>query len=167
MREAHRRLPSQRTWASGASDLVQETFVRAKQNLGTFRGQTRREWRAWLKEILRNRAKTHKHAAARERARVRSLDWDGRPSRTHPSDPHPTPRTVLLTEEQAERMLWAVEQLPETYRTVITMRIFDRLGYAEIAGRMQDGATAESVRKLWGRAIIVLKKMMETEDDSG
>jgi RNA polymerase sigma-70 factor (ECF subfamily) len=169
MREARRRLPSHLVWAAGASDLVQETFVRARRYFGTFRGQSRGEWRAWLKAILRNRTETRAQSAAREQARVTSLDQNqnGHAARAQPTDPHPTPRTALVTKEQAERILEAIERLPEHYRWVVTMRMFEGLEYAEIAERMQDDATAESVRKIWGRAIIALKKMTGAEDDSG
>src|SRR5262245_61745854 len=36
----------------GASDLVQETFCRAKRHFGGFRGRSAAEWRSWLRSIL-------------------------------------------------------------------------------------------------------------------
>ena len=37
-----------------ASDLVQETFLRAHRNFGGFRGRSAEEWRGWLRSILVN-----------------------------------------------------------------------------------------------------------------
>src|SRR5262245_59460813 len=85
-REAQRLLPSGLAGAVGASDLVQETFVRARRYLPTFKGQTHDQWRAWLRAILWNRVQTRTQAAARERARVSSLDQDGHPCRADPTD---------------------------------------------------------------------------------
>src|SRR5207249_1394282 len=106
--DAQRLIPWYLAGAVEASDLVQETFLRAKKYLGTFQGQTRREWRAWLRAILRNRVRTHRQAAARKRAIATSMDQNGHTSRAHPTDPHQTPRTALVTKEQAERMLGAL-----------------------------------------------------------
>ena len=37
------------------SDIVQETFLNAKRGFADFRGETEREWMAWLRRILANR----------------------------------------------------------------------------------------------------------------
>src|SRR6188768_3809476 len=37
-----------------ASDVVQETLMKAHENFGTFRGTTELEWIAWVRQILVN-----------------------------------------------------------------------------------------------------------------
>src|SRR5260221_8584941 len=58
-----------------SSDLVQETMLRAAQNIGQFEGSQEEEWRAWLSRIgerevvhqLRHHIGAAKRAASRER----------------------------------------------------------------------------------------------------
>src|SRR5262249_53112257 len=62
----------------GASDFVQETFVRAQGAFRAFRGTTEEELRAWLEQILINRCRSARTAflltAKRDMSREARLD---------------------------------------------------------------------------------------------
>ena len=49
---AEKRLGTDVRAKAGASDLVQDTFLEAQRDFGQFRGNSRREFRHWLRRIL-------------------------------------------------------------------------------------------------------------------
>ena len=56
----------------GGSDVVQQTFLEAKENFGKFRGQTEAELLAWLRRILLdNLANVERHYRGTARRQVR------------------------------------------------------------------------------------------------
>ena len=69
-------------WAKGgASDLVQETFLEAQKDFGSFEGTTRAEVLAWLRRILLNNVSNFRRryvgSEKRQIARELSLDRPG------------------------------------------------------------------------------------------
>src|SRR5262245_22716260 len=58
------------TAKGGASDLVQDAFFRAQRGFSGFRGQSRTEWRNWLRMILiRSLAHHHRRFGSTEKRR--------------------------------------------------------------------------------------------------
>jgi RNA polymerase sigma-70 factor (ECF subfamily) len=101
-----------------AQDCVQETFVRAWQRLGDFRGESRfGTWlhRIALNEVLgrrRHRAVEHRHLAAVDPSKSRSLDDSA---------------TMQDLED-------AIRRLPERAREVFVLRAIYGYTHDEIAG---------------------------------
>jgi RNA polymerase sigma-70 factor (ECF subfamily) len=145
----------------GASDLVQQTFLNAKRHFSKFRGRTRGEWREWLRVTL------GRVLAARERRLSHRLDAgdlldSGRP---HPVDPGPSPSQDAIRKEGLRDLLHALTQLTDEYRQVILLHHVHKLSFEEIAVRLGK-SSADAVRKIHSRAILKLKAILGSGDDS-
>jgi RNA polymerase sigma-70 factor, ECF subfamily len=140
----------------GASDVVQETFLAAQQHIGTFRGRTEPEWRAWLKAILLN------HLANQRRyygAGKRRGPENG-PARHPPADAHGVtpPSRNMMRRERDGALAEALGRLPKRYHQVVCWHHHDRLGFGEIATRL--GMSPDAAQKVWGRALVRLKELL-------
>jgi RNA polymerase sigma-70 factor (ECF subfamily) len=141
----------------GASDLVQETLLRAYRRFGSFRGHSLGEWRGWLRRILlrqlssqrRRFSRTQKRRSAREVAFHIGLQAVA----SHPVE---TPSRTLLRAERHSALLNAIARLPEHYRMVVLWHHRERLPFEEIGQRL--GISAEAARKLWSRALRCLRE---------
>jgi RNA polymerase sigma-70 factor (ECF subfamily) len=145
----------------GASDAVQETFLAARQRIGSFRGRTEPEWRAWLKAILLNHLANQRrfHAADKRRG---PENGPARDPRAEASAVTP-PSRHLMRRERDLALDRALSQLPERYRQVVCWHHHERLGFGEIAARL--GISADAAQKVWGRALVRLKELLGPEHD--
>ncbi|NQY56332.1 MAG: sigma-70 family RNA polymerase sigma factor [Ilumatobacteraceae bacterium] len=107
--------------AADAEDLVQDTLVKAYWAIDRFDGQYPR---AWLLTIMRN---THINSARRRRPEL-LRDPDNAPEQAAEE------RTDDVVEQQIDgRILEALDELDETFRTIIELVDIDGLSYAEAA----------------------------------
>lgn len=149
-----------------ASDLVQETFLKAHRDFPQFAGSGERELVAWLRQILvrtlANQAKHHR-ARARDQRRQESLDVlldrSSLAIQAQLADSIASPSSLAVRREQAVLLADALARLPADYREVFILRNLEHVAVDEIAVRM--GRSPNAVRKLWGRAMIALKQAME------
>jgi RNA polymerase sigma-70 factor (ECF subfamily) len=140
----------------GASDLVQETFLKAQRAFAQFEGKSEAELLAWLRTILMNNlANLNRdfHTDKRQLLRERSLDeHSGTPStRVELRAGIETPSELVIAQEDSQLLQQALRRLPDDYRQVIELRHQDGLSFADVGRRMN--RSAEAVRKLWCRAI--------------
>ncbi len=134
-----------------AQDCVQETFVRAWQRLGDFRGDSRiGTWlhRIALNEVLgrrRHRAVEHRHLAAVDTSARRSLDDSA---------------TMQDLEE-------AIARLPERAREVFVLRAIYGYTHEEIASML--GVTESTSKSQLHRArkLLIASLPGRYADDSG
>jgi len=156
---ANRALDSDLRPKVGASDLVQDTFVEAHRGFPRFQGTTETELLAWLTTILGHRLannnRRYRFADKRSVDREVSLDADCDIGQISLLRQSAAPHHTLIADDEAQRLRTTMERLSEPFRTVIQLRTWERLSYAEIAVRMQ--GTPESVRKMWGRAVRQLE----------
>ena len=150
-------------WAKGgASDLVQETFLEAQKDFGSFEGTTRAEVLAWLRRILLNNVSNFRRryvgSEKRQIARELSLDRPGMSSdgRFAPALDTPSPSGRAAANEESRALDQALERLPADYREVILLRHEQALSFADV-GRLMD-RSEEAARKLWVRAIARLRE---------
>jgi RNA polymerase sigma-70 factor (ECF subfamily) len=149
-----------------ASDLVQETFLKARRDFGGFAGGTERELVAWLWQILvrslANQVKHHRRRA-RDQNRQESLDHllelSDRPLRFALAARLPSPSEAASRREQAVLLADAVDRLPADYREAFVLRTLEHVPFEEIALRM--GRSTGAVRMLWARAVKKLNEMLE------
>ena len=149
-----------------ASDLVQETFLKAHREFAQFAGSGERELVGWLRQILvrtlANQAKHHK-AQARDQRRQESLDVlldrSSLAIQAQLADSIASPSALAVRREQAVLLADALARLPADYREVFILRNLEQVPVDEIAARM--GRSPNAVRKLWGRAMVALKQAME------
>ena len=149
-----------------ASDLVQETFLKAHREFAQFAGSGERELVAWLRQILirtlANQAKHHR-AWGRDQRRQESLDVlfdrSSLAIQQQLADSIPSPSAHAVRREQAVLLADALARLPADYREVFILRNLEQVPVDQIAARM--GRSPNAVRKLWGRALVALKQALE------
>jgi RNA polymerase sigma-70 factor (ECF subfamily) len=145
---------SQTPLAHEADDLAQETLARACRKIDQFRGESL--FATWLRRIAENVWKN----ADRYHRRIKrgaptvplaepagdqaedgeSVDLD----RTDVGQIEADPESALLALEETELLRAAMAQLPPGMRQVIELRVWDDLGYEEIAERA--GVSAGTVK---------------------
>lgn len=108
-----------------AEDVAQETFVRAWKALPRFRADSRLS--TWLYRIATNLCYNRLPQLKRELA---AFDPD---LEIELPDERQGIEEGLLSAEMIERVNMAVNQLPESYRLLISLRHIQGLSYAEIA----------------------------------
>ncbi len=144
----------------GASDLVQETFVRAQGVFGGFQGTAESELLGWLRKILLNQIlivrRHYGETLKRNISREVSCSGDSSVQAAAESVPDAgnSPATCLLINEEAVALYEAVEALPADYRQIITLRYWKELPFEEIGAKM--GRSPAAARKLFARALRTL-----------
>ena len=108
-----------------AEDVAQETFMRAWRALPDFRAESRLS--TWLYRITTNLCYNRLPQLKRELA---ALDPD---MEIDLPDGRQGVEEVLVSSEIIEQVNTAVNQLPESYRLLISLRHMQGLSYAEIA----------------------------------
>jgi RNA polymerase sigma-70 factor (ECF subfamily) len=115
-----------------ALDVAQESFIKAYRALPSFRGES--AFYTWLYRITINTAKNHIATRARRPSDgeidVEEAEQFESGSRLRNQE---TPEGLLMTEELANVIQKALNDLPDELRTAITLREFDGLSYDEIA----------------------------------
>jgi len=158
---ADRQLDPQLRRRVGASDLVQETLVRAQKHLEQFEGQSEAALRAWLRQMVlhsaSNARRTHRECKKRDQRREVAIgtgesSLGGMDALAAQQE---TPSKVLSAREEEERLLAALEQLRPRDKQVIELRNFERQSFSEIGVALQ--LSAGSARKVWLRAIERLR----------
>jgi RNA polymerase sigma-70 factor, ECF subfamily len=147
----------------GASDFVQETFVAAYNKFDDFRGTTEAELLGWLRMILLRQISTASRSFrfTEKRSVDREVPLNNLAKTT---SNHRNPLSELLRDENVDRLRAAISQLSDDYRAAIELRSIEQLSFVEIGQRL--GRSEEASRKLWGRAIIVLSELLESQHDS-
>ena len=155
--DAHvRRLLSQlNAPPSDIEDLTQDVFLRVFRNLDRFRGQS--SFYTWLYRISINVFFDHNKKRKRADVRLSRLQ-DALSERTRLREPNDDPFVACCNSLVREGLSQAVNALPETFRTVISMREVDDLSYEEIA--LQTGISIGTVRSRLSRARVRLKEML-------
>jgi RNA polymerase sigma-70 factor (ECF subfamily) len=111
-----------------AEDLAQEAFVRAWLGLPNFRGQA--QFRTWLYRIVTNLCYNRLPGLRRE---LTSLGDDCLDNVTCDEVLSINPADRLEAQERQTFLHNAIEQLPESYRLLVTLRYQQELSYDEIA----------------------------------
>jgi RNA polymerase sigma-70 factor (ECF subfamily) len=144
-----------------AADAVQEAFLKVHGALGELREPER--FKGWLYGIVRSCALD---AARRDRRRrTASLSGlDGReddpPLATAAGGREPErPAAGAERREAEERILRAVQDLPESYREVVIMKYLDERSYKEISETL--GITIETIESRLFRARKLLRTRLQ------
>ena len=120
--------------AHAAQDLVQETFVRVYESLGSFRGEG--SLGTWLRRIIsnlaidRSRRKSTKTVAFEEEL-FSTAHASGGGHRPLPAEPSPARSAEL--HEFSEAVQGAVAKLSEAHREVFLLHAVEELSYKQIA----------------------------------
>jgi len=162
---AQRELDPELQAKGGASDLVQETFLKAHRHFARFHGNAEAELLLWLRRLLLNNlVDFHRHyyqTDKRDTGREVKLDGGDSSGRREGdlAGAEPTPSHVAMAQEQALALQRTLDRLPADYRQILVLRYQEERSFEEIAGLMQRSVNA--VRKLWARAVERLQEEWE------
>jgi RNA polymerase sigma-70 factor (ECF subfamily) len=152
-----------------ASDLVQETFLKAHRQFAGFAGRDEPQLVAWLRQILvhtlADQARYHRRRSRSVRRQVsleELLEQAGGAAQQALADSLPSASSLAIRRERAVLLADALEKLPADYREVFVLRNIDRIPYKEIPVRMNRSPGA--ARVLWTRAMRRLGQLLEEED---
>ena len=141
-----------------ADTLTQECFLRAYQNLPSFRGECRVE--TWLLRIAVNLVRDHvKNRRASFWKKLIGLDDADQASPI--AAPHPSPERELLARAEVKAVLASVESLSPQQRTVFLLRFVEEMSLAEIAEVL--GLRVGSVKAHLFRALGSVRQMMKEQ----
>jgi RNA polymerase sigma factor (sigma-70 family) len=138
--------------AAEAEDAAQEGFVKAFYALRRFRAGA--PFRPWVLQIVANEARNRRRSAGRRAALLMRTAADA-PS----GEAAPSPEAAILTGEQREELLAAVNELREEDRLVITCRYFLELSEEETAAAL--GWKRGTVKSRLSRALERLRAQIE------
>ena len=151
-----------------ASDLVQETFLKAHQEFSHFLGGTEPELVAWLRQILvrtlANQARHHRRHGRdyqRDEPLEVLLERSSSGVQRALAAPLSSPSSHTTRREQSVLLADALVKLPADYREVFLMRNLEHIPFEEIAVRM--GRSPGAARMLWTRTIKKLTQLLEED----
>jgi RNA polymerase sigma factor (sigma-70 family) len=140
--------------AADAEEAAQDGFVKAYRALGRFRRGA--PFRPWLLRIVANEARNRRRSAARrERLSLRAA------AEARPGDAVPSPEAALLSREEHESLLAAVERLSDDHREAIACRYFLDLSEDETAAALH--VRRGTVKSRLSRALERLREELEAE----
>jgi RNA polymerase sigma factor (sigma-70 family) len=122
-----------------AEDLLQETFVSAFQAIQRF--EHTGGFRAWIKRIAIN-----KSISWLRKKKIRFVELETSGARAPDEDGIDENAFAFRVEEVKK----AIEELPEGYRTIVQLHVFENITHTEIAGML--GLENNNVRIQYHRA---------------
>jgi RNA polymerase sigma-70 factor (ECF subfamily) len=155
------------------SDIVQGAFLEAHRDFAQFRGQSAREFVAWVHRITVNNilweVEQHLLCEKRDVRREMSLNMTGaRPNEATRrlegvlAEKPDSPSDYVVRGERELQLADALAKLPTDYRDIIILRHIEELPFEEVARRMERSAGA--VRMLWLRALKKLRNALGDRD---
>jgi len=149
-----------------ASDLVQETLLKASQNFPSFRGSTEQEWITWIRQILvhnvadlRRRFSLQVRRIERERSLDSSLERSSRMLRDLVQARGTSPSQSAQRRELGVLLADALTEVSAEDREVVVLRNLRELEWKEIAALT--GRSPDAARMLWTRALARVGRILK------
>ena len=148
-------------------DLVQDAFVSALKDLGSFTYKNEGDFLRWMSRIAENRLRGHLHRLHANKRDIRKevrlnnrirINEDSFVASLEAVDTT-TPSAIMSKKEEFDKLARAIEELTPQYREVIVLTKIEGLSYKEIADKL--GKSSEAVRKLVSRALEALISIFE------
>lgn len=149
------------------SDLVQESLLKAHQNLERFHWRSDAELAGWLRTILANTladAVRRFQAGRRDVELERSLEDSAARIEELCAGSSAAPEQAALDRERLARLADALAALPEDQRTAIELKHLQGLALAEICQRLN--RSRASVAGLLRRGLERLRELLADADGS-
>jgi RNA polymerase sigma-70 factor (ECF subfamily) len=152
-----------------ASDVVQQTLLKACQGLAQFRGHSSAEQAAWLRQILANTLANavRDYGRARrdvdlERSLQLSLDDSSARLEAWLAAEQSSPSQQAERNEQMLRLAEALAELPEPQREVLVLRHCQGWALADIAEHL--GRTRAAVASLLRRGLKQMRELLQGKE---
>ncbi len=135
------------------SDAVQDTLMTIYRSISGFRGSSLREWHRWVDTIagnaVRDAARRHLGTATRDCTRQEPI--------IEPlSGGISTPSVRASRKEEHERLMAAVESLPEDQQQAFRLKFMDRLTLVAVAKQMNQ--SEHVVAGLLRKAVLAIRR---------
>ena len=145
-----------------ADDLLQNTFLKAWNNIEMFRAEARLS--TWLYRIARNTAFDHlsKHDREKSYMPMTSINENTAELKELTATTH-NPEDDIINQQEYDKWLTNIEKLKDDYKVVAKMNLIDNFGYKEIADALD--MPINTVKTKIRRAKAQLLKMMEYSDE--
>jgi len=157
--EARRQRPPAGDPSVGDSDLVQDTFAASCKHARMLLQKTDRELAAYLRKVLRRRARHLARAASR--AAVMVADSGTSAVADAPDAGQPPPDEALAAKEQSEMVRSAMRDLPPDHRTALDLHFGHGLSLGEIGHRL--GRSPDAIRMLLVRVVRAVRRRVGAE----
>ncbi len=146
-----------------ADDILQQSFVRAAQSMGTFESREAGSFRGWLKTIATNLIKDAQKRRGRERRTTaphasHSEDGSFFQAVERLSGDHTPPLKRVQRSESIRRMRTAMASLPTEQREIVEQYYLQTQSLEQIAA--STGRTISSIRGICYRARKNLRRLM-------
>lgn len=148
--------------AEEARDLTQETFLRAFQNIGRFRGEA--DLRTWIYRIAINQAR-NRWRWWRRRHRDATVSLDGsagsydRPLVETLAESSQNPEQSALAREREVVLRSALQELGRPFREIVILRDIEGFSYEDIATTLE--LNVGTVKSRLARGRQELRKKLE------
>ena len=151
---------AQETWQKysaqcGLSDLVQKGAVDIFKGFPTFKGNCTAEFICWVRAIIRHNAVDEQRKQRKPAQKAGLIEDD---TMTAPSADNPLAQAIHR--ESAADVKAALARLPEHYAEVLRLKIWEGKKCAQIGHQME--RSEDAVRKVWGRALVCLRKELDS-----
>lgn len=133
-----------------ARDILQEAFVKVFTHIDSFNGRGEGTLRAWVMRIVSNESINW----MKQEKRLTMINIDEEPDTTEESFEEP-PDIAGVSPDVLQRL---IEQLPDGYRTVFTLFVFEQKSHKEIANLL--GIRENSSASQFFHAKKMLKNMI-------
>lgn len=155
-----RRLPRTLRAKVGESDVIQEACLAAFLHLEEFEDRGEGSFRGWLGTVVERKVfdELRRFAGTKKRRLGREVGGATTAARNAVTSGDPSPSAAAIRDEESARLAAAMEHLSKEHREVIRLVHEQRLPLAEAGARM--GRSADAVRKLYARAVLVLGEHM-------
>lgn len=124
-----------------ADELAIETFAKAFDNINAY--NTQFSFKTWLITIAKNnqidqirKKKRHPLTPTENLEELKQQRENAAPS----------PEDLYIQQQQSEKLLSQIKNLPKTYRTILRLRYFDGLNYQQIEKKLNLNASLVKVR---------------------
>jgi RNA polymerase sigma-70 factor (ECF subfamily) len=129
-------------------DLAQEVFIKAFENLPSFRWES--SFKTWVYRIAINHCINHVKKHAREFVEMNETT----------AHIQPTVQSDMEDGERRARLRSLVKQLPPKQKAILELRIHEELSYEEIA--QMSGRSVSTIKATVFFALAKLRKLMGT-----
>lgn len=145
-------------------DVVLESFQKAFAQISTYNPEYK--FSTWLFRIARNTAFDHieKSGRAKVNMPMNSID-DVESGICDIASSAGNPETAVISSQEYEKVVSAIDGLPQAYRQVARMVLLDNYGYQEVAEKLDIPLNTVRTRVKRGRALL-LKKLDEEENEA-
>lgn len=140
-----------------AEDILQETFVKAFNNLNQLQSDSETSFTSWIQTICVNSALNHLRRQKRQKI-IGMITLSDLSSEPRSADP--TPDKTVQIREHLSHIQKSYENLPPKQKIIFDMRYYQHYEIKEIAGML--GCSESNVKTQLMRAVNKLKKELKS-----